>query len=88
MDIGESKKEVIGMNSIAILRMKLNSGMSHRMMDFLFFLAKLLPKKLIYVSFIDVVAQVTTGKYSKTSVPNLTCIEAIDRYSKDNKICM
>ena len=45
-----------------------------------------LPKKLIYFATIHLGAVVTTGKYGKTVVPELTMMDALKRYGDDNKI--
>ena len=47
---------------------------------------KKLPKKLIYFSAIHLGAKITTGKYSKTIVPELTFMNALERFGNDNKI--
>ncbi|MCP4493265.1 MAG: hypothetical protein GY820_39075 [Gammaproteobacteria bacterium] len=44
----------------------------------------LMPKKIIYFSFFHVMAHSTTGEYGDTIVPELTGMDAIDRYGKDN----
>lgn len=53
---------------------------------FWFWLAKLLPKKLIYFCFMRVMVYSTTGKYKTTIVSELIGMEAIKRYGNDNTI--
>lgn len=43
-----------------------------------------LPKVIVYLCFIKVVALATTGKYSNTVVPEITAMEALKRYGEDN----
>lgn len=47
---------------------------------------RLLPKKVLYFAFIKVVADVTTGEYSNTVVPELYALEALDRFGKKHDI--
>lgn len=47
---------------------------------------KILPKKLKYLIFIDIVCHSTSGKYSNTEVPKITAMEAIQRYGDDFEI--
>jgi hypothetical protein len=47
-------------------------------------LAWRLPKTLVYWATIRLVAYATSGKYGNTPVPELTAMDAIDRYGKDN----
>lgn len=49
-------------------------------------IVRMLPKKLRYWAAIDVGAYATTGKYGNTVVPNLTLMDAIDRYGKDHNL--
>ena len=42
-----------------------------------------LPKKLLYFCFMHIMAYSTTGKYSNTIVPDLTAMDAVDRFRKD-----
>jgi len=60
--------------------------MNVKEINFWYWLVKLLPKKLIYFCFMHVMAYATSGKYGTTVVPELTGMDAIKRYSKDNKI--
>ena len=55
-------------------------------LKFWYWLVRKLPKKIIYFCFMHVMAYATSGEYSKTVVPDLTCIEAIKRYSNENKM--
>ena len=43
----------------------------------------LLPRKLVYFCFMKVMAHATTGKYGDTVVPELSGMDAIQRYSDD-----
>ena len=58
-----------------------NIGMKE--MNFWYWLVKKLPKKLVYFCFMHVMAYSTTGKYGNTIVPELTGMNAIDRYGND-----
>lgn len=49
-------------------------------------LACKLPKQLKMRVYFDILAHATTGKYGKTNVPDITAMEAIDRYCKDNEL--
>jgi len=57
--------------------------MSIKETSFWFWLVSKLPKKLIYFCFMHVMVYSTTGKYSYTIVPELTGMDAIDRYGKE-----
>lgn len=46
-------------------------------------LAHHLPKQLKMRVYFDILAHATTGKYGKTIVPEITAMDAIDRYCKD-----
>lgn len=46
-------------------------------------IAQHLPARLVMWCAIVVLAHATTGEYGKTVVPNLSAMDAIDRYSKD-----
>ncbi len=50
---------------------------------FWYWLVRRLPKKLVYFSFMHVMAHSTTGKYGSTIVPELTGMDAVERYRKD-----
>jgi hypothetical protein len=45
-------------------------------------IAKMLPKKLVYFSGIIIGANATTGEYSSQIVPELTFMEALERWNK------
>jgi hypothetical protein len=49
-------------------------------------IARRLPKQLKMRVYFDILAHATTGKYEKTIVPEITAMEAIDRYCKDNDL--
>ena len=51
-----------------------------------YWVARKLPKKLIYWVVIYLSAVTTTGKYGKTIVPELTLFDALDRFANDNNI--
>ena len=57
--------------------------MNIRQVNFWYWLVDKLPKKLIYFSFMHVMAHATTGEYSNTIVPELTGMDAINRYGND-----
>ena len=48
--------------------------------------AKHLPKKLMYFTYMQVVVETTTGKYSDTVVPELGVMDAAKRFGDDNEI--
>ena len=56
---------------------------SNREMCFWFWLARRLPKSMLYFCFMQVMALVTTGKHGNTVVPDLTGMEAIKRFADD-----
>ena len=56
---------------------------SVREVNFWYWLVSILPKSLVYFSFMHVMAHATTGKYGNTIVPELTGMDAIDRYGED-----
>ena len=45
-------------------------------------IAELLPKDVVYFCAIRVMANATTGKYSKQIVPNLKAMTALERWPK------
>lgn len=49
-------------------------------------LAHRLPKRLAMRVYFDILAHATTGKYGNTIVPEITAMEAIDRFCKDNEL--
>lgn len=55
------------------------------MENFYRWLVRKLPKKLIYFATIQLMVEVTTGKYSETVVPELTLMDGIERFEKLNK---
>jgi hypothetical protein len=57
--------------------------MMQRSDKFWMFLVKFIPRKLKLFCAIHILAYATTGKYGKTVVPELTALEAIDRYFHD-----
>jgi len=60
--------------------------MRSKQVAFWMWLSRILPKRLIYFCFIDVMSYATTGKYSNTVVPELTGMGALERYRKDFNI--
>ena len=54
--------------------------------NFWYWVIRKLPKKMIYFSFMHVMAYATTGKYGNTVVPELSGIDAIKRYGDDNGV--
>jgi len=56
-------------------------NLSSREVNFWYWFVKwFVPKKVIYFSFMTVMCHATTGKYGNTIVPELTGMEAIERY--------
>jgi len=45
-------------------------------------LAQRLPKRLVYSASIRLISHATTGKYGNTVVPQLTAVEALERWGK------
>ena len=45
-----------------------------------------LPKRVAMWAYYRILAYSTTGKYGKTIVPELTAMDAIDRFMKDHKL--
>jgi len=60
--------------------------MSVRQVKFWYWLVSKLPKKLMYFAFMHIGVYATTGKYGNTIVPELSMMDAIARYEKDNEI--
>ena len=60
--------------------------MKNREVDFWYWVADHLPKRLVYFCFMHVMAYATTGKYGSTIVPDLTGMDAIKRYGDDKGI--
>lgn len=48
-----------------------------------YWLIKRMPKKLQYLTAIDLVAKSTGGKHGSTIVPELTAMDAIKRFAQD-----
>ena len=46
-----------------------------------------IPDRIIYWCAIRVIAYATQGSYSSQIVPELTAMDAIDRFGKDNGLC-
>ena len=44
------------------------------------FVARHLPKRIIYWAAFRMIANATTGQHSKQEVPKLTCVEAMARW--------
>lgn len=59
-------------------------NLSVREVKFWYWLVHRLPKRLIYFCFMQIMAHSTTGKHGNTIVPELTGMDAIDRYGADN----
>lgn len=47
-------------------------------------IAFVLPRRLVAWSFIRVVAEGTTGKWSETEVPELRCMDALERWGEND----
>ncbi len=58
-------------------------SMSVRELKFWYWIVKRIPKKIKYFCFMHIMAYSTTGKYGDTIVPELTGMDAIDRYGED-----
>ena len=58
-------------------------NMGVKEVNFWYWLVGLLPKRLVYFSFMHVMAYSTTGSYSSTIVPELSGMDAIKRYGDD-----
>jgi len=55
--------------------------MTIREVNFWYWVVQLLPTKVIYFCFMQVMAFSTTGKYGSTVVPELTGMDAVKRYA-------
>ena len=51
--------------------------------NFLRWLAMRLPKRIVMFSYFNVLSEATTGKYENTVVPELTAMDAIQRWSDE-----
>jgi hypothetical protein len=60
--------------------------MNMREVNFWYALVDLLPRKLVYFCFMKVMAYATTDQYGDTIVPELTGMDAIQRFGDDHKI--
>lgn len=60
--------------------------MSLKEVNFWYWLVRHLPVKLIYFCFMHIMVYSTTGKYGDTIVPELSGMDAVDRYSNDKNI--
>ena len=60
--------------------------MTNKQIAFWYWFVGKLPKKLLYFSFMHIMAYSTTGNYSGTVVPELTGLEAIKRFGEDHNI--
>lgn len=57
--------------------------MMERRMDVVWMrLARLLPRRLVYWCGLSIIADATTGEYSDTVVPELTAMDAVDRFAR------
>lgn len=45
-----------------------------------------LPKKIMYLCFMNIFVHSTSGKYSNTDVSKITAMEVIERWSKDKNV--
>ena len=53
---------------------------------FYMWLSRKLPKRLLAVCAVQVLAQATTGKYSSTVVPEITAVDAVNRFCRIHAI--
>ncbi len=60
--------------------------MNVKEVNFWYWLVRQLPKKLVYFCFMHVTAHATTGEYETTVVPDITCMDAVKRYTDDHGI--
>lgn len=51
-----------------------------------YLLIKIMPKKLQYLTAMNVIAYATTGEYSSTIIPELSAMDAVRRFERDHKI--
>ncbi len=58
-------------------------NMGVREVNFWYWIVKRIPKRIKYFCFMHIMAYATTGKYGDTIVPELSGMDAIDRYRKD-----
>lgn len=67
-------------------KLELKYRINRRIENATIWLARRLPKKLKMRVYFDILAHATTGKYGKTVVPDITAMDAVDRYMKDNSL--
>ena len=60
--------------------------MNIKQVNFWYWLVKRLPVKLVYFCFMYIMAYSTTGKYGSTIAPELSGMDAIERYATDKGI--
>ena len=56
------------------------------MREFIRWAVKYFPKRVVYFCAMRVIAHATTGKYFNQIVPDLTAIDAVERWAMDNVI--
>lgn len=54
--------------------------------NFLRELIKRVPARLVYVAGVRILAETTTGEYGKTVVPDLTAMDALQRFADTHKL--
>jgi len=57
--------------------------MSLKEVSFWYWFVRKIPKKMVYFCFMHVMAYSTTGKYRSSIVPELSGMDAIERYHDD-----
>lgn len=67
--------------SIRLMIDNLIYNITRKLERFTCWIAYKLPRKLVMRCYFRVIAHATTGKYSSTVVPELTAMEAIDRWN-------
>ena len=60
--------------------------MKLRELEFWYWITSKLPKKLIYICFMNVLAEVTTGAYKHREPGEVLAMDAIKVYAKDHGI--
>jgi len=57
-----------------------------KIIRFYYWIIKRMPKMLQYLATIDLLAKVTSDEYSDTIIPELTVMDAVNRFIKKYKI--
>jgi len=59
--------------------------MNKSAIDMWFYIVRLLPRHVLYFSYLHILAHSTTGKYKDTNTTEITAMGALKRWSDDSK---